>query len=155
MPEEFVIREATTDDAPEIARQRRLMYEDIGERDAAALEAMVASTTSYLRKAIPEGTFRAWLAETHDRRVVAGGAVLVVASPSRPSDPRPRRASILNVYTCPEYRRRGIARRIMEHMIAWCRDEGFPSVTLHATDAGRPLYESLGFEPSNEMKLKL
>ena len=28
-------------------------------------------------------------------------------------------------------------------------------VTLHASDKGRPLYESLGFEPTNEMRLKL
>jgi len=28
-------------------------------------------------------------------------------------------------------------------------------VTLHASDKGRPLYESLGFEATNEMRLKL
>jgi hypothetical protein len=28
-------------------------------------------------------------------------------------------------------------------------------VSLHASDFGRPLYESLGFRPTNEMRLKL
>ena len=40
-------------------------------------------------------------------------------------------------------------------MIAWCRREGFARVTLHASDRGRHLYESLGFEASNEMSLRL
>jgi hypothetical protein len=40
-------------------------------------------------------------------------------------------------------------------MIDWCRTQGFMNVTLHASDKGRPLYESLGFEPTNEMRLDL
>jgi GNAT superfamily N-acetyltransferase len=66
-----------------------------------------------------------------------------------------RRVTILNVYTDPAYRRRGIARALMETMIDWCRRERFARVTLHASDDGRHLYESLGFEASNEMRLKL
>ena len=40
-------------------------------------------------------------------------------------------------------------------MTEWCRAEGFASVSLHASDAGRLVYEPLGFQPSNEMKLSL
>jgi len=40
-------------------------------------------------------------------------------------------------------------------MMDWLRKEGFPKVGLHASDEGRPLYESLGFEVSNEMEIKL
>ena len=43
----------------------------------------------------------------------------------------------------------------MQTMIDWCRREGFARVTLHASTDGRHLYESLGFEASNEMRLKL
>jgi len=43
----------------------------------------------------------------------------------------------------------------MEAMIAWCKKEGFARVTLHASEHGRHLYETLGFEPSNEMRLNL
>ena len=59
------------------------------------------------------------------------------------------------MYTDPEFRRQGIARRLMQTMIDWCRKEGFVRVDLHASDKGRPLYESLGFEPTNEMRLNL
>lgn len=43
----------------------------------------------------------------------------------------------------------------MQTMIDWCRHEGFTHVSLHASADGRSLYESLGFEPSNEMRLNL
>ena len=36
-----------------------------------------------------------------------------------------------------------------------CRSEGFGAVYLHASDAGRPLYANLGFQPTNEMTLQL
>jgi len=65
---------------------------------------------------------------------------------------RSRAESILNMYTEPAFRRQGSARQILETVIVWCRDEGFRSVYLHASGAGRPLYELLGFEP-NEMRL--
>ena len=64
------------------------------------------------------------------------------------------RAMILNMFVEPHYRRRGIARSLMEVMIlAWCKSAGYSYVGLHASDEGRPLYESLGFQPTNEMRL--
>jgi GNAT superfamily N-acetyltransferase len=155
MPEDIVIREAQLQDVAEIVRQRRRMYEDMGESDAAALDAMQVSTSAFLETALPSSLFRGWLAETRAGRVIAGGGMMIVPWLSRPADPEPRRAWILNVYTYPEYRRRGIARQLMQTMIEWCRRAGFQSVALHASDDGRPLYESLGFKQTEEMKLTL
>jgi GNAT superfamily N-acetyltransferase len=155
MTDEVVLREARLQDIAEIVLQRRRMYEDMGERDTRALEAMQASTSAFLEKALTAGLFRGWLVETHAGRVVAGGGMMIVPWLSRPADPEPRRVWILNVYTYPEYRRQGIARRLMQAMIEWCRQAGFQSVSLHASDDGRLLYESLGFKPTEEMKLAL
>ena len=148
------IRPATPDDIPEILRQRRGMYEDMYYKDAVALDAMVAACEPYLRKAMAEGSFRGWLAML-EGCVGGGGAVVISPWPSHPYDLSCRRATSLNVYVYPEFRRRGIASGLMQTMIAWCRSEGFATVALHASQDGRLLYESLGFEPSNEMRLKL
>jgi len=150
----FTIRPATLDDIPEIIRQRRRMYEDMHYTDTSALDTMSKLTADYLRSAIPDGSFQAWLA-CDDHRLIAGGAVLITRWPAHAYDLECRRATILNVYTDPGYRRRGIARQLMQTMIAWCKQQGFARITLHASDNGRHLYESLGFEPSNEMRLKL
>ena len=148
------IREASPTDIPEILRQRRSMYKDMHYTDSIALDAMATLSSAYLKTAMADGSFRAWLAAEGDR-VVAGGAVVISPWPAHPYDLECRRATILNVYTDPEYRRRGIARKLMQTIIAWCQREGFARVTLHASDEGRHLYESLGFEPSNEMRLNL
>jgi GNAT superfamily N-acetyltransferase len=153
-PENILIREASASDIPEILRQRRRMYEDIHHTDSLVLDAVVSLSSAYLKTAMPDGSFRAWLA-SDGNRVVAGGAVVISPWPAHPYDLECRRATILNVYTDPEYRRRGIARKLMQAIIAWCKHEGFARVTLHASDEGRHLYESLGFEPSNEMRLTL
>jgi GNAT superfamily N-acetyltransferase len=69
--------------------------------------------------------------------------------------PGPWRANILNVYTRPESRRKGLARRLVETALEWCRANGISTVILHASDAGRPLYASMGFQPSTEMRIAL
>ncbi|HMC62523.1 MAG TPA: GNAT family N-acetyltransferase, partial [Candidatus Solibacter sp.] len=110
---------------------------------------------AFLRRALVDGTYRGWLAVAAGGRVVAGGGVAIVPWPGSPADPAPRRGWIQNVYTEPGFRHRGIARRIMEAIVNWCRAEGFRAVSLHASPFGRPLYESMGFQPTNEMRLNL
>jgi GNAT superfamily N-acetyltransferase len=154
MNHDIIIREATPKDVEEILRHRRGMYEDMDYKDARALEAMVSTTEPYLLEALTDGSFRGWLASAGGR-VVGGGGIVISPWPSHPYDLECRKATILNMYVDPEYRRRGIARQLMKTMIEWCRKEGFATVSLHASKHGRPLYEALGFEPTNEMRLKL
>jgi GNAT superfamily N-acetyltransferase len=150
----ILIREAVPADIPEILLQRRGMYEDIGHKDPATLSAIHSLSAEYLSKALPEQSFRAWLAFAGDR-AAGGGAIVISPWPAHPYDLECRRATILNVYTYPQYRRQGIGRQIMQTMIDWCKREGFVRVNLHASADGRHLYESMGFEASNEMQLKL
>jgi GNAT superfamily N-acetyltransferase len=154
MSPDVLIRQATCDDIPELLRHRQGMYEDMGYSDAEAMSAMVSSCKPYLATALANGTLHGWLACVGER-VAAGGVVLISPWPSHPYDGQCRRATILNMYTDAAFRRQGIARRLMQTMIDWCRKEGFVHVTLHASDKGRPLYESLGFEPTNEMRFDL
>jgi len=156
MSDDTTIRLATVEDVPIIVHHRRAMFTDMGHTDPAGLDAMCESFAPYLVRAIAEGTYRGWLAQTGDGRVVAGGGLIVHEWPSRPVIPaKPCRAYILNLYTKPEYRGRGIARRIVTEIIEWCRTQGLSSVSLHASTAGRHLYETMGFEPTNEMRLRL
>ena len=151
---DVLIRQAIQNDIPEILRHRRAMYEAMDYTDDAALSAMLSTSEPYLTAALANGTFRSWLALAGEQ-VVAGGAVLISPWPSHPYDLECRRATILNVYVYPEFRRRGIARQLMRTMIDWCRKESFAAVYLHASKDGKPLYEELGFEPTTEMRLKL
>jgi len=149
------LREATPADLDVVMHHRRSMFAEMGSREPAALAAMEASSRPLFARGLADGTYRGWLAQAEDGRVVAGGGIIVLPYHSSPRDPQPQRAWIVNMYTEREYRRQGLARRLMQEMIAWCRAQRMTTVYLHASDEGRGLYESLGFTPTNEMRLPL
>ena len=61
------------------------------------------------------------------------------------------RGYILNMYVDPAHRRQGLAKHLVQLCLDESRRRGLRVATLHASDAGRPLYESFGFAPTNEM----
>ncbi len=93
---------------------------------------VIAGAGVYLRRAMPHPLKR-------------GGTTVGIAEG--------RLDTVLNVFTEPEWRRRGVAALLMQRIIKWSRDERLDGLTLHAADAGRTLYEKLGFVATNEMRL--
>jgi ribosomal protein S18 acetylase RimI-like enzyme len=61
-------------------------------------------------------------------------------------DPEPVKARLVNVFTSPLHRRRGLARRLVSETMQAVRERGVRSVTLASTDSAAGLYRSLGFE---------
>ncbi len=151
----FTIRTATVSDVDTVVHHRCEMYRSMGYADEQALEHVVDNCRPFFQSALADGSYRAWMAVIAGGKIVGGGGVGLIPWPGNPRDPRCRRAIILNMYVEPEFRRRGIARALMQTMIDWCRAEGLVTVDLHASDEGRLLYESMGFKPTNEMRLSL
>ncbi|HLM98754.1 MAG TPA: GNAT family N-acetyltransferase [Bryobacteraceae bacterium] len=149
------LRTATLDDAETIAGHRRSMFFDMGHRDEEQLNAMITAFGPWLREKMTSGEYLAWMATGGDGAIVAGLGMWLMDWPPHLSGPGSRRGNILNVYTVPSFRRQGIARRLMEVALDWCRTNGIRNVILQGSDEGRPLYERLGFEPTNEMRLMI
>jgi GNAT superfamily N-acetyltransferase len=152
---DICIRSAGIEDLTHLLHHRRAMFEEMGFRDSAVLDTVEHFSRKYFNKALLNGTYKAWLAENLNSRVVGGGGILIAAWPGYPGENNAQRVWILNMYTEPEARRCGIAKRILQVMIEWCRTHGFSAVSLHASAAGRPLYETIGFQQTNEMTLNL
>ena len=151
---EIMIRETHPGDLEEILAHRRLMFYDMGYRDELALDAMVRCSRPCMQRYLADKSYRGWFAVAPGGQVAAGAGLLITPLVSGPLSPEQiNRAYLLNVYTYPEFRKRGLARLLTQKAIDWCRDQGFKLLWLHASDSGRPLYESLGFESTNEMKL--
>ena len=66
------------------------------------------------------------------------------------SHPTGKRAHLMNVYTRSEYRRQGIAGKMVELLIEETWEKGVTEISLDTTALGKPLYESLGFTDSTE-----
>lgn len=107
----------------------------------------------YYRQALSDGTHIAYLVFEGSRFVGAGGVSFYRVMPTY-RNPSGRKAYIMNMYTDPEYRRRGIARGTLDRLISDARERGITSISLEATEMGRPLYAKFGFvKAEDEMYL--
>src|SRR4029077_4484378 len=152
---DITIRVAAPSESAIILHHRRSMFRDMGEGAVGEHGRMVEGASPWLARALADGSYRHWLALDSSGRIAGGGGVLLSPWPASPTDLCTERAWILNVYTEPEFRKRGIARQIMLTILAWVKERGLRAVNLHASDEGRHLYERLGFEATNEMRLKV
>lgn len=135
-----------------ICRHRASMFRDSG-RSAGIIAEMDAPFRAWLEPRLADGRYFGW-AIVADGRDIAGLGMMVIDWPPHPSHPRQaERGYVLNVYVEPDYRRRGLARRLMDEAVAEAKRRGLRFMILHATDQGRPLYESLGWADTAEMAL--
>lgn len=81
-----------------------------------------------------------------DGKIVSCVFLYVSHKPPNPDFINGRTGTVLNVYTLPDHRRRGIAGRLMQDMLDDAKAMGLDYVELKATDMGRGLYKSLGFK---------
>lgn len=153
--EKYQLRPANLADRDVLAYQRRSMFEATGLLEPAEAARLEAAIRSYLERAIPAGTFYAWVVE-HQGAIVAGGGLQLRTLMPRPGyvEGEPE-ALIVSMWTESAHRRRGLGRRVLEAMLEWGRVRGLRRFTLHASVDGRPLYRLYGFSPTNELRLDL
>ena len=149
----YAIRPATIADIPHIVSHREQMFRDM--RIAAEFDDMRAALESWLRYAIPAGTYRGWIAVAPDGEAVGGSGLIVMPWPPGPMSMDPRCAMVFNVYTHPSHRKQGLARKLMDAMHEWCRTEGIERVVLNASTFGHSLYESMGYVVAEEPMMRL
>jgi GNAT superfamily N-acetyltransferase len=157
----FQIRPATVADADIIASHRARMFRDMGSVvEGEPFENLRAQTKARLTNWLASGDYLGWLAASVDtpEKIIAGAGVQL-----QPILPRPltrstttidhgRQGTIVNVFTQPEWRRRGLASLLIQEIITWSRHERLDRLLLHASAEGRSVYERLGFIAVNEMR---
>lgn len=158
MTDDIRVRLATAADAPVLARHRAEMFRDMEKLRDDQYGTLLSAAEREIAAWLATGEYVSWVASPsgRPREIVAGAGVQI-----RKLLPRPLpggeairlgpEAIVLNVFTERAWRRRGVARRLMEEIIAWAKAHGVARLVLHASPEGRPLYERLGFEPTNEM----
>jgi len=117
-----------------------------GDTDTAEVE---RRSYEYYRRALCDGTHTAYLAFDGDRFAGTGAVSYYQVMPTI-HNPSGKKAYIMNMYTRPEYRRQGIARKMLELLISDAKARGVSFITLEATPMGRPLYENAGFVPMKD-----
>ncbi len=145
------IRSAETTDAALISAHRRAMFSEIHPTSESLLSLLERRSVIWTERMIRGGKYYGWIV-TDGGRPVASAGLLILDWPPHPFDPEGElRGYLLNVYVEPEYRRRGLANELVERCMAEARRRGIRVLTLHTSQAGRPIYERFGFHQTNEM----
>ncbi len=107
----------------------------------------------YYQKALANGSHVAVLVYDGEQFVGAGGVSFYTVMPTY-HNTSGKKAYIMNMYTKPEYRRKGIAYQTLDILVDACRKRNITHITLEATEMGRALYEKYGFKAmQDEMHL--
>ena len=109
-----------------------------------------------LSQALGDGGALAWVAAAHDGEIHASAVLLLFPRLPSPTSLAITEGYLLNVYVAPAARRQGIAAALVAASLDEARRRGLARVRLHATPAGRGVYERLGFRSrADEMEIGL
>jgi GNAT superfamily N-acetyltransferase len=143
------IRRAGVDDIEKVIELRLAFLRDVRGEDLPP--DWVDTTRRYIEEKLPTEEFQVWFAEESGEIIGTSGMILYYKFATFEL-----RAYVLNMYTLPAWRRKGIATMLLQHMIEHVKTTPARKLVLHATEMGRPVYEKLGFvAPNTEMMLDI
>ena len=150
----YSIRKARPRDLPQIVDYRIIMFQTF-LREAYDWKAVKEFEIRYFQEKMRDKQFAAWVAEKSDGLIIATAGVSFYETAPKPWNLESKYAFISSMYTEPEYRRQGIGGKLLKKALDYSRSQGITQATLHASKSGKSLYESFGFEDTNEMRLAL
>ena len=120
------------------------LQEDLGEIEAADLKLIESLLPGYYEKHLNKDLMAYVVRNEND--IVSCAFLLIVEKPMSPSFITGKTGTVLNVYTKPEYRKKGYAKKLMNMMLEDAKAENVSNIELKATEDGYSLYRSVGFD---------
>lgn len=116
---------------------------------------LIPSLKDYYLRHMTDGTFVSWLA-LHDGKIIATSGMSFVEKPPYFGCPSGKVGLLSSMYTDPNYRRMGIAKELLHHVVEEARTYGCGTIQITASDMGVKLYSAYGFvHNTNFMQYKL
>lgn len=138
-------RKASINDLDELVEIRIEMRNDREPKiDQNRYEQFVANTYEYFRRHLDDGSYISWIAKDNDKIVATSGLSFYSVPPTY-DNISGNVAYLINMYTHKEYRKRGIATKLLDHLVAESASKECMKITMNASDMGMPLYEKYGF----------
>lgn len=145
-PGDWSLRKVGLEDLEDILRLRREMARDLGLLTEENARPWEEAARRHLVASLPTGRFHVWLAYVRGEAVASSGLVPFERPPA-PYDLSGLEGYVLNMFTLPAWRGRGLSRALLTELMVFARQLGMRKLWLHASEAGRPLYERMGFAP--------
>jgi len=156
-----IIRKATLEDVDDLVKLRMELIREISEVDEHYmlehnddyLAKLTETIREYFTAKMLENEFLAWIAEDEGKIIASSGLVFHEKPPIH-GNLTGREAYIMNMYTVPEWRSKGLATSLLKEIINYIKETNVQRIRLHATEAGKKIYEKIGFvSVSSEMVL--
>lgn len=149
MSNDICIRRATIKDLKTLIKYRIALFKEMGHIDDVSTEKFFIETLErYFTEALPKNEFLSWVVEI-DGKIIASSGLVILKKPPTPRNPSGKEAYIMNMYTSPDWRKRGIATRLLEEIFSFLQEFKIKKMSLHATDIGISVYEKMGFRTSD------
>lgn len=100
--------------------------------------------TDYFTQALDEKRFFAYLAELKGE-ILSFGGMVIKKIPGDFNQSSYLEGDILNMFTVPFARRKGISAMILQQLINEAKNRGISKVSLHTSKDGEKLYRKFGF----------
>lgn len=141
---------ATIQDVNILVENRILFALELsGIQDEMQIQSIKIQLTEYFTKAIENNTCISFIASSDDL-TVGIGSVYKKELPGNFKNPSGKWGYIMNMYTIPSYRRKGICKTILELLVSEGKKQGITAFELHATKDGEQVYKHNGFDIYNE-----
>lgn len=141
----ILFKQASVSDIHYLIVARFLFLTDLlGPATPEAENKLRESLTVYFNNHIPNNTYLAWLAFDNDELVGAGG-LAVRENPGSFKIPNGKCGYLMNMYTKPTHRKKGICSTILKNLQNSAQEMGITYFELHATEEGEPVYIKDGF----------
>ena len=140
----LVVRRLTPDDIDVFAGMRIAQLLEEGAQETCDLHPTLAD---HYARHLADGTFFSWLALA-DGRIVGTSGLSIVEKPPYFGCPTGKIGLISSMFVDMAYRRQGISRDMLCRVLEEARSRDCGVVQITASNAGVPLYESVGFKPN-------
>jgi len=147
--ESIFYRKATIEDCDALTKirmdnmEKYMNIESDEDRDA-----LRKSIKRHFENTIADGSLITWLACDGDKIIATGGLTFFTVTPSM-TNITGKQGYITNMYTYPEYRCRGIGRKLLELTVTDAIAYGCGRIVLYKTGMGENIYKNFGFEDSS------
>lgn len=135
------VRRAEPADIPDLVETRMAQLLEEGAQESVGLR---PALSDHYARHLADGAFVSWVAFAGGRMVATSG-ISIVEKPPYFGCPTGRIGLVSGMYTLPAWRRQGIARDLLCRVVGEARSRGCGAVQITASDAGVPLYQSVGF----------
>lgn len=141
----MIFEKANINDLTHLVELRtEYLLEDYGSIPDEKLTAIKHNLPEYFRKHLDKDLFVFVCRD--EEQIVSCCFLYVSEKPSNPSFINGKTGTVLNVYTKPEYRKKGLAGKLIGILLNEAEKLGLDFVELKATDSGYNLYKSIGFD---------